>query len=179
MPAWGYWLWAALVVALVAAALAAGDRRDRISIAALAGAAVVVTMVMSLVYREIRPLHGRYALPFLVFVPLWPAEVLVRRRDRLAPGVLRALVPAVLAGAAVVQLLGWWTDARRFAVGDGGSWLFFHGPAWSPPPGWWPWLLLAVAGSALYVVVAASALRTAPAAAPPGEPPARPQSVGV
>jgi hypothetical protein len=179
MPAWGYWLWAALVVALVAAALLAGDRRDRISIAALAGAAVVVTMVMSLVYREIGPLHGRYALPFLVFVPLWPAEVLVRRRDRLAPGVLRALVPAILAGAAVVHLLGWWTDARRFAVGDRGSWLFFDGPAWSPPPGWWPWLLLAVAGCALYVVVAASALRTAPAPAPPGEPPARPQSVGV
>ena len=129
MPAWGYVLWAALLAALATAAFAAGDRRDRISIVGLAAAAVVVTMVMSVVYREIGPLHGRYALPFLVVVPLWLAEILLRRRDRLAPGLLQALVPAILGGAAVVHLLGWWTDARRFAVGDGGSWAFFRAPA--------------------------------------------------
>ena len=179
MPAWGYWLWAALLVALATAAFAAGDRRDRISIVALAVAAVVVTMVMSVVYREIGPLHGRYALPFLVVVPLWPAEVLLRRRERLPAATLHALVPAILGAAGVVHLLGWWSNARRFAVGDGGSWAFFRAPAWSPPPGWWPWLLLVVAACALYVAVAASALRAQPEATPPGEPPARPQSVGV
>lgn len=169
MPTAGYLLWSALFVALTAAALAAGTRRDRVCVAALLLAAFGVTIVMSVVYREIGPLHGRYALPFLVLVPLWEGEILLRRREQLPASLLGGLVAGTFAVAAAVQLLGWWASARRFAVSEDGSWLFPRDASWSPPLGWWTWIVIACLAVAAYAAGAAVAAldRPRPATAAP------------
>jgi hypothetical protein len=161
MPGAGYVLWLLLIASLAAAAIAVGSPRERASVLALAAAAVGVTLVMSMVvYKEIGPFHGRYALPLLVFVPLYLGEILLRRRARLGRRLRRSLVVGVFSVATAVQVLGWWASARRFAVGDHGSWLFFGNADWSPPLGWWPWLLAVAAAAATYA--AAGLLRDAP-----------------
>jgi predicted membrane protein DUF2142 len=150
MPWFAYALWALLVAGLGVAALALGDRRERLSLVGLAAVAVVVTVGMAVVYREIGPLHGRYALPFLVLVPLWEGELVLRHRAELRAELERSLVVGVFGVAAVVQLVGWWASARRFAVGTDGGWLFPRHAEWSPPAGWWPWVVLAALAAAAY-----------------------------
>ena len=166
MPAWGHAMWTALLLALLAAALAAGGPRDRLVIGGLLGGVVAVVLGMSVIYREIGPLQGRYALPVLVLLPLWLSEVVLRRRERLPRGEQRALVAAVFLGTLVVNLLGLWALSRRFAVGSGGRWRFFGDAAWSPPLGWWPWVLSAVAAAAAYFAAGACAVVLSGAVAP-------------
>jgi len=167
MPAWGHAVWAALVLVLLGTALVAGGRRDRLTVAGLLAGTVAAVVAMSVVYREIGPLHGRYALPVLVLLPLWLGEVVLRRRDRLPVTELRALTGVIFAGAAVVQILGLWALSRRFAVGSGGGWLFFSDAAWSPPLGWWPWVLGAVVAFAAYLTAGAASLALAREPSPP------------
>jgi hypothetical protein len=159
MPRGGAWLWLALLVALAATALFVGGRRERLSVLALPAGAVVVTLVMSVVLREIGPLQGRYALPFLVLVPLWYGEVVLRRRDKLPAELAVALPVLVFAGAAGVHVLGWWSSSRRFAVGDSGAWVFLGDAQWSPPGGWLPWTLLVALAAAAYLATGMAALR--------------------
>jgi len=92
-------------------------------------------------------------------VPLWEGELILRHRAELRAELERALVVGVFGVAAVVQLVGWWASARRFAVGTEGSWLFTGAAMWSPPLGWWPWLALAVLAAAAYAAVAVAAVR--------------------
>jgi hypothetical protein len=159
MPGFTYVLWVLIVLVLGVAALAVSDTRERLSLAGLAAAAVIVTVVMSLVYREIGPLHGRYVLPFLVLFPLWEGELVLRHRAELRTGQLQALVATVFGLAALVQLVGWWASARRFAVGRDGGWLFLDDAKWSPPLGWWPWAILALLATSAYLAAAASRAR--------------------
>jgi Predicted membrane protein (DUF2142) len=151
MPPAGEWLWFALLGALAATALLVGRGRERLSVVLLPVAAVAVTMVMSVVYREIGPLHARYVLPFLVLVPLWCGEVVLRRRDDLPPGLASALPVLIFVVAAGVHVLGWWSSSRRFAVGEEGAWMFLGDAQWSPPAGWLPWVVLAALAVAAYV----------------------------
>ena len=148
MPLLAYGLWGAIAVALVTAALLVGSRRQRLLLI-LAGAAALALPVL-LVATTMRHtgfgLQGRYVLSFSLLVPLLAGEILVRRYDRLrALDAAQLFVPfALIAG--FVQFVAWWTNARRFAVGILGPRWFVPGAEWSPPLGWWPWLLLAVAG---------------------------------
>jgi hypothetical protein len=151
MPTAGYLLWLALVGVLAAAALAVGGRPSRIKIVALLGGMVVVTVILSLPVREYSPLQGRYILPLLVLAPLWLGDVVLHRRERLPEAVVTGLVVGTFATAAAVQLLAWWTSARRFAVGSDQSWLFLGSADWSPPLGWWTWLLVAALAAAASV----------------------------
>ena len=155
MPLLGEWLWLALVAALAGVALRVGSPRERLSVLVLPVAAVAVTIVMSVVYREIGPLHGRYVLPFLVLVPLWFGEVAVRGREQLP-----ALPIPIFAVAGAVHVLGWWSSSRRFAVGEDGSWLFIGDARWSPPAGWWPWVLVVMLATGAYLATARPAART-------------------
>jgi len=146
MPRFAYLLWAALVLGLVLAGVAAGVRRDRLALAAATALALVVPVLLDVFVR--RPtgwtVQGRHVLPLSVAVPLIAAEVLVRNGR--PAGRLGAAI-AVVCGA--VQFVGVYADGRRSAVGTSGSWLFPLHPEWSPPLGWGPWLLLAGAGAAL------------------------------
>jgi Predicted membrane protein (DUF2142) len=167
MPGFAYALWAVILVGLGVLACIVGDRRDRLSLAGLFAALVVVTMVMSVVYREIGALHGRYALPVLMLLPLWEGEIVLRRRTALRADVREAVVATVFGVAALVQLVGWWSNARRFSVGRDGGWMFLDNARWSPPLGWWPWVALAALAAAAYVIVAAEAVRARRRAASP------------
>jgi predicted membrane protein DUF2142 len=168
MPKWGIVVWALLLVVLIAAALVAGGTRERLSVLGALLGIVVVVMVMSVVYREIGPMQGRYAMPVLVLVPLWMGEVVLRRRDHLPSAAMRGLVAAVFASTLAVHVLGLWAASRRFAVGDGLAWRFFSDAAWSPPLGWWPWVVCTVAAACAYLAAGALALAPARAAAAAG-----------
>ena len=148
MPLLAYGLWGALAVALVTTALLVGSRRQRLHLLLAIGAAL--TLPVLLVATTMRHtgfgLQGRYVLSFSLVVPLLAGEILVRRYDRLrALDAAQLFLPFALV-AGFVQFVAWWTNARRFAVGIRGPRWFLPSAEWSPPLGWWPWLLLAVAG---------------------------------
>jgi hypothetical protein len=151
MPLLAYGLWGALAVALVTAALLVGSRRQRVHL--LLSAAAALTLPVLLVATTMRHtgfgLQGRYVLSFSLVVPLLAGEILVRRFDRLRALDARQLFLPFALVAGFVQLVAWWTNARRFAVGIRGPYWFVPAAEWSPPLGWWPWLLLAVAGMCL------------------------------
>jgi len=151
MPLLAYGLWGALSIALLTVALLIGSRRERLHLL-LAGAAAValpVVLVATTMRHTGFALQGRYVLSFSVVVPLLAGEILVRRYDRLRALDSRQVAVPFMLIAGFVQLVAWWTNARRFAVGIGGPRWFVPSAEWSPPLGWWPWLLLAVAGVGL------------------------------
>jgi hypothetical protein len=156
MPWWAYELWRALAVALVVTAALVSTRQQRLLL--LTSTVAVLVVPVLLVGATMRHTgfgaQGRYFLPFSIAVPLLAGEILVRQYERLR--VLHAdrlLLPfAVTAGA--VQFVGWWANARRFAVGIGGREWFLSSAEWSPPWGWMLWLTLAAAGGCLLVATA-------------------------
>jgi hypothetical protein len=159
MPEVGYLAWAILVVALLAVALAAGSHDERIGLVALVAGLVVVTVGMSMVYREIGPLQGRYVLPLLVLAPLWAGELVARHGAELSRRARAGLVQGLMGTAALVQMFAWWANGRRFAGGEGGPWDFPWHDGWSPTGGWTPWLVAALAGLAAYLVATVVAVR--------------------
>ena len=106
MPWPGYALWLLALAGVGTAALVVGGRRERLSVLGLVGGTLVVVLGMSLVYREIGRLQGRYALPVLVLLPLWLGEVVHRRRAWLSDRATRILAGGALGVVAVVQLIG-------------------------------------------------------------------------
>jgi hypothetical protein len=96
-------------------------------------------------------LQGRYVLSFSLVVPLLAGEILVCRHDRLRALDAEHLFLPFAVGVGCVQLLAWWTNAWRFAVGMRGPRWFLPAAEWGPPLGWWPWLVLAVAGVGLLI----------------------------
>jgi hypothetical protein len=150
MPGFAYLLWTGLVLLLALAAVRAGTRRDRLAVAfAVASALGVPVLLEAFAMRPIDwAVQGRHVLPLSVAVPMVAAEVLVRNERRLG----RFAVGAA-AICAFVHLVGFYSDGRRSAVGTAGSWLFPLQFEWSPPLGWWPWLLLATAGAAIMAAV--------------------------
>ena len=141
MPTWFTSLWAGIVAGLVGAALVLGSRRDRVILAGLVLAGLVVAYVTySRVFHPVGAgLQGRHMLPFFVIVPVLAgivvSERLTRRTLTLLP-VLAVVLPAL-------QLTGLYLNGRRYAVGMTGGPLWFPPAArWSPPLGWVPWLVL-------------------------------------
>jgi hypothetical protein len=152
MPFAGYLVWTAMALMLLGAALLVGSRHDRSTLAAMVAAGLVLTVaVAALLMQPIGFLpQARQLLPVVVALPLVAGEVLFRQGPRFSSLRLGNLVFffALLGGA--VQALGWYANAHRQAVGVSGPWLFLGQPQWSPPLGWWLWLLaVAVAGGAL------------------------------
>jgi hypothetical protein len=90
---------------------------------------------------------------FSVLVPLIAGEILVRRYGRLRALDAEHLFLLFAAGVGLVQFAAWWKNARRFAVGIRGPQWFVPSAEWSPPLGWWPWILFAAAGAALLFLV--------------------------
>jgi hypothetical protein len=161
MPEEMYGVWGTALVLLVAPALLRGRLRERRTLDWLVvavGAAIVAVSAFVLMPVGF-PVQGRYVLPFFLALPLVAGEVLYRNRERVGPQILAWLAATTGTLAAIVQLVGWYANGHRYAVGADGSWLFVSGAAWSPVGGWIPWLVLAVGGSALLVVGAFAAHR--------------------
>jgi hypothetical protein len=155
LPTIAYRAWGAIAVALGTIALLVGSRRERLVLvgAAAAALALPVLLVAAAMRHTGFGLQGRYVLPFSVVVPMLAGEILVRQRPRLAAiGAERIFLP--FAGAvASIQLVAWWANAHRFAVGLGGPRWFVPDAQWVPPGSWWPWLVAVVAGAALLVAL--------------------------
>jgi hypothetical protein len=153
MPRLAYGLWGVLTVALTTTAVLVGTRWQRLHLLVSIGAALAlpVLLVATTMRHTGFGLQGRYVLSFSLVVPLLAGEILVRRHDRLRALDAEHLFFPFALGAGFVQLVAWWTNAHRFAVGMRGPRWFLPSAEWSPPLGWWPWLVLAVAGVCLLV----------------------------
>jgi len=149
-----YALWGALAVALGVTALLLGTRRERILVLISLGIALALPVFLfaATVRHTGFSLQGRYVLAFSIVVPLLAGEILVRRYERLRALEAEQIFILFAAGAGLVQLVAWWTNAQRFAVGVGGRQWFLSSAEWSPPLGWWPWLILAAGGASLLSV---------------------------
>ncbi len=156
LPSWLYVAWGAAVLALLVLAAVRGTTRERAGLAlclVVAGCLTVAVSVFQL--RTGYGAQGRHVLPVLVLPLLHAGEVLRRH-----PAGLAWLAPAAAVLWATSQAVAWLTNARRGAVGTDGSWWFFGAAEWSPPGGWWPWTVMALAGAAL--ALAAGVIRRDP-----------------
>jgi hypothetical protein len=145
------WLWALAVAVLLALAVGVGRSAARVAIAG--SVLVAVAFPIYLFAASLRftgfALQGRYTLPVAVVIPLVAAEALRRGRARLPAALPAALLSVVALIAAAVQLIAWWTNARRYAVGASGPTWFLGVAQWSPPVGWVAWATVAVVASLL------------------------------
>jgi hypothetical protein len=155
----------ALVVATLVFAVRVGPRRP----AAVAVAVAVVDVAVWLGLESYRPgySHGRYLLPIAVGAPIVAGLAAAEGRvgsDRRTP----SWWPTVaLVGVAVVEVVSWWVNLRRYAVGASGPWWFPPGAAWSPPL---PMLSLLVANVLAMVGLITLWSRSSSPALPPGRP---------
>jgi Predicted membrane protein (DUF2142) len=153
--------WVACVVILAGIAVAVGKRRERIGIAGLLVAVVVVLVGYasafdSLLGGGLAYAQARHVLPFALLLPLFVGEVISRGAGRIGVRAPDRLFLWCAVIAAVVGVAAFYYDARRYAVGTLGRFLFFlpgHA-AWSPPSGWVVLLAMAGLGGALLVVAA-------------------------
>lgn len=161
LPSFVYLLWFAVAIALWAGAFLLGSANERVALVvavALTFAAIWVVNTL-LIASSGTYGQGRYYLPIEVATPMLAGFVLVRRLDRRI-----ALEAAAGVGLLVwsgLQLLAWWEDARRFAVGRVGRHLFFLGAKWSPFGSWWPWIALAVVGCGAIAIVSVTSFAAA------------------
>jgi hypothetical protein len=146
-----YLLWVLLAMLLVVAALVLGRGRERAAVVLtlVAWPAGAVVLSAAVIHQTGFGMQGRYVAPLVLAVPLVAGEVVLRHRARVSAEVAAVTVGVVTAAAAVVHLLGWYANARRWAVGTNGPRLFLGRAAWAPPGGWWAWLATACAGAAL------------------------------
>jgi hypothetical protein len=148
--------WTALLAALVVAAavVATPAGRRRLALFATAVIAFVVAYATLYLNNGFLAFNGRYALPGLIVLPLCAGSILVERRSQITVSARRRLVLGITVGTAAIQLLAWWLESRRLAVGTEGPLFFFSDPAWSPPGGWLPWVLTMLVGTVAYASVA-------------------------
>ena len=136
LPAVGLVAGYGLIGAVVAIALWRATKRERsVLLAATAVAIVMPGIVHALVYRHTGFwIQGRYFMPVLLVVPLLAGEIALRHGEWV-PGAWRRLTLLLFGGAALLQIGGWYANARRHAVGtDGPAW-FFDRAEWSPRSG--------------------------------------------
>ena len=136
-----YGTWKVLFLTLIALAVVAGGRRERVVLCGLVMGSVVATVGVATLNRATGfGVQARYVLPFVTIVPLAAGEILLANRHRL-PDLPRRWLPLIFAvPVASVHVLAWYTNARRYAVGVPGPWAFIGRSEWSPPFGWVTWL---------------------------------------
>jgi hypothetical protein len=158
----GVYVWTLLGLSLLGVAGIVGAIRERLALlfSILLGIAVPIYIYAAVTSAEGIQTQGRHILPLLVAVPLLSGEVLRRHAHELLPVIRRVLFPVACLAAAGIQLLAWWENSRRYAVGLHGSWWFLPGAQWSPPLGWTVWVAVMVAVT-LAVVGGAIAAATA------------------
>lgn len=162
LPAVAYVAWVAAGFALIAVALWAASRHERVAFALVLAAAALLPMLLWIyaIRQTGYGLQGRYALPALAVVPLIAGELVRAHADALGERLRRGLVTWVPPALAAVHFVAFYWAARRAAVGDDGPLLFFADAGWSPPGGWVPWLLAAALGSALLAAAPRASART-------------------
>lgn len=154
-----YRSWYIVVFALLVLALVRGNWRERTAVASLS--ALTVLIPLALVTRQAKILgvvwQGRDSLPLAVGAVVMasavaggPVRQRARRAARRLDPVMRERLTqlamiAVVAILAVANMMAFYINLRRYAVGRYGPKLFFlHNQGWSPPTG--QFLTLAVFG---------------------------------
>jgi len=167
MPKAAYAAWTALELVLVAAAFVVGSRRQRLVLAAVIGGCLAATVMIdaAVIHPTHFPMYGRYALPLLVAVPLVAGETVRANHVRVRAIWARVLAGGVMTVAASVQLVGFYANARRYAVSNDGPVWFLGRSQWSPPGGWGPWVATAVLAALALVAHAIVASRHDPSLA--------------
>jgi len=165
MPRLAYPAWLGMILVLVSAAVAAGTWRERLVLLGVVlalGIALPIVLQATILVHTGFAVQGRHVLPLGTAIPILATEILVRRelRAQSSPAI-RLLLPLSALVAASVQLAGWYWNARRQSVGVDGPFWFALAPEWSPPLGWWPWLLLTVAGATTLAIAGVAAARAA------------------
>jgi hypothetical protein len=157
MPRVVYTTWAVLVTLLLGLAYLVGTRRQRLALTAAIATYVGGTIFLGAIVLPPTGfgLQGRYILPLAVVVPLVAGEIVRLNFHRL--GAVRPHHLPLMFGVAVAVLqgVGWWSDARRYAVSARGPIFFFGRSQWSPVAGWAPWTILAMGGVVLLAVAGA------------------------
>jgi hypothetical protein len=150
LPGIVYQSWYAIALGVLVVALVRGTWRERVVVATLS--ALTVLTPLTLVSRQAKVLgvvwQGRDGLPLAVGALIIAAAVCgapARRRAQRAverfdvatrQTIARYTLVAVVAVLAVANLLSFYTNLRRYAVGRYGPKLFFlHHQGWSPPTG--------------------------------------------
>ena len=145
-----YRSWYTIVIGVLVLALWRGNWRERTVVATLS--ALVVLVPLALVTRQAKTLgvvwQGRDTLPLAVGALIMAIAVAsgplrhraLRATDRLRPvlrdRVARTILVGVIAELAVGNMLAFYINLRRYAVGRYGPSLFFlHHEGWSPPTG--------------------------------------------
>jgi hypothetical protein len=147
MPVTGYLLWFLLLVALVLLALRRGNWRERSVVLALPALIAVLDVFIAVgVQAQIGfGMQVRYLLPLAVGVPLVVADV-VDRRLKVDPAIRARLAAVVIGGVALLHLVAWVSNARRYAVGTDGPWMPTQWGEWAPQGGWGVWIAVAAIG---------------------------------
>jgi hypothetical protein len=147
MPGVVYLGWALLGTVVLTLAYLVGTRRQRWGLtAAIAGYIACEVFIRAVVMAPTGfDLQGRYTLPVAVTIPLVAGEILRANFDRLEISAI--YFPRMLASViALLQGVGWFANARRYAVGVGGDAIFLGNSLWHPAGGWIPWIAAAAAG---------------------------------
>lgn len=155
------WLVAVVVLTVLAARVASSGERG-VLVCSLIAWAIFTAVFMAGVYRHSGfQMQGRYVLPLMVLAPLLAGELLTQRASRVAERTRQATTRCLIAVVGLGQLAAWWAFAAH-ARGTGEAywrpvanasllsakawWLpSVHG--WSPPGGWLPWMITALAGA--------------------------------
>jgi len=158
MPGWCYVAYLAILFVVVGIAIVLGSRADRWSLVAwLVGTVVLAYVTYSIVFYPVGAgLQGRHMLPFFMMVPLLAGVVVGDSLGARLPAALRWLAALIAVVIPVLQFVGLYLNARRYAVGANGPILFLSKSQWHPLFGWVPWLLGGLAGAVLlsWVIVA-------------------------
>jgi hypothetical protein len=150
LPGIVYKSWYAIVIGALLVAVVRGTWRERVVVATLSALTVVIPL--ALVSRQAKVLgvvwQGRDGLPLAVGALIIAVAVCgapARRRAQRAAErfdvatrqmIARYTLVAVVAVLAIANMLSFYTNLRRYAVGRYGPKLFFlHHQGWSPPIG--------------------------------------------
>jgi hypothetical protein len=156
MPKWAYAVWTLLFMGFVILTLLKGKIAQVRKLEGMLFIGGFLTFVLAFYIDESTGflLQGRQVLPMLIAIPLFAAEILNQNRDKISKSLIRKFGYFIIIGVPFIQLVGWFTNAHRAAVGTGGELLFWLHPDWSPVFSWEAWGVTFVLGCILFVLVA-------------------------
>jgi len=149
--------WFLAIATLTCMALVLGTPRQRVALVGtlLAVAAAIVGVQVFIMAQIGYGLQMRYVLALAVVVPLLSAEIIAERDDQRND--LARLRPLLLFGVmvvvAIVQWVGYYTNAHRYGVGLNSPRSLLTQAAWQPPGGTILWLVVTAIGVACLTVV--------------------------
>lgn len=143
MPGIFYMIWIALVTTLVGIALFLGSTRERLIVIGAILSSVLVGVLNDVLLANPTGFsgQGRHWLPLAVLVPIAAGDVIASNMPRLR-GRRPQLTAWILPFAATLQVVAWYQNARRYAVGEKGPVWFLPHAQWAPPAGWQFWFVV-------------------------------------